>query len=77
MIFLYNKTLRFNIYLLINIFNKIILIAFKIFFNNIKYNDYRYIRFRINYKSKFDIYKIKAYRLFKRIIYKDIILKNP
>ena len=51
-----------------NKFNEIILIIFKIFFNNIKYNNYRYINFRINYKSKFDNYKIKIYRLFKDII---------
>ena len=38
------------------------------FFNNIKYNDYPYTRFRINYELKFDNYKIKAYRLFKNII---------
>ena len=47
---------------------EVIFVAFKIFFNNIKYNDYYYIRFRINYKSKFDNYKIKIYRLSKNII---------
>ena len=49
-------------------FNKIVFAAFKIFFNNIKYNYYYYIYFRINYESKFDNYKIKIYRLFKNII---------
>ena len=38
----------------LNKFNKIILVVFKIFLNNIKYSDYRYTRFRINYKSKFN-----------------------
>ena len=33
-----------------------------------KYNDYRYIRFRINCESKFNNYKTKIYRLFKDII---------
>ena len=67
-IFLYKKILYFNIYLLINKFNKIIFITSKIFLNNIKYNNYRYTRFRINCESKFDNYKIKTYRLFKNII---------
>ena len=68
--------MRFDIYLLMNKFNKIVFVAFKIFLNNVKYSDCRYIRFRINYGLKFDNYKMKVYRLFKGIIWKDIVFRN-
>ena len=37
--FLYNKTLRSNIYLLIDKLSEVVLIAFKIFLNNVEYNN--------------------------------------
>ena len=60
-IFFYDKILRFNVYLLINKFNKIVFIAFKSFFNNVKYDDYKYIHLRNDYDKKYDNYKIKIY----------------
>ena len=38
------------------------------FLNDIKYNNLRYTRLRTNYDTKYNKYKIKAYRLFKGII---------
>ena len=55
-IFFNNKILRFDVYLLFNKFDLIILIAFKMFFNDSKYNDNRYIRFRIDYNIKYNNY---------------------
>ena len=63
-----NKTFRFDVYLLFNKFNSIIFIAFKMFLNDLKYNDNKYIRFRIDCDIKFDNYQIKVFRLFKDII---------
>ena len=51
-----DKILRFNVCLLFNKFNSIILIAFKMFFNNLKYNNNKYIRFRIDCDIEFDNY---------------------
>ena len=47
---------RFNVYLLINKFDLIIFIAFKMFFNYLKHNDNRYIHFHNNYDIKFNNY---------------------
>ena len=55
-IFFDDKIFRFNVYLLFNKFNLIILIAFKIFLNNSKYDDNKCIRFRINCGIEFDNY---------------------
>ena len=55
-IFFNNKILRFDVYLLFNKFDLIILTAFKMFFNDSKYNDNRYIRFRIDYNIKYNNY---------------------
>ena len=55
-IFFDDKTLRFDVYLLFNKFDLIIFIAFKMFFNDSKYDNNKYIRFRINCDIKFDNY---------------------
>ena len=55
-IFLDDKTFRFNVYLLFNKFNLTIFIAFKMFFNDLKYDNNKYIRFRIDCDIKFDNY---------------------
>ena len=55
-IFFNDKILRFNVYLLFNKFDLIIFIAFKMFFNNSKHNNNKYIRFRIDCDIKFDNY---------------------
>ena len=67
-IFFNDKIFRFDIYLLFNKFDLIIFIAFKMFFNDLKYDDNKCIRFRINCDIKFDNYQIKVFRLFKNII---------
>ena len=54
--FFNDKILRFNVYLLFNKFDLAIFIAFKIFFNDLKYNNNKYIRFRINCDIKFNNY---------------------
>ena len=60
-IFLNDKIFRFNVYLLFNKFNLTIFIAFKMFFNDSKYNNNKYTRFRINYNIKFDNYQMKVF----------------
>ena len=75
--FLNNFTLRSDIYLLSNKFSQFVLIVFKLFLNNIKYNDYRYTRLRSDYDTKFQNYKIEAFRLFRGIIWKGIVSDNP
>ena len=67
-IFFNDKIFRFDIYLLLDKFDLTIFIAFKMFFNDLKYNDNKYIRFRIDCDIKFDNYQIKIFRLFKDII---------
>ena len=56
-----DKILRFNVYLLFDKFASIILIAFKMFFNNSKYDNNKCIRFRINCDIKFDNYQMKVF----------------
>ena len=54
--FFNDNILRFNVYLLIDKFDLIIFIAFKMFFNDAKYDNNRYIRFRNDYDIKFGNY---------------------
>ena len=51
-----------------NKFNELILAAFKAFFNNVKYNNYKCTHLRNDYDKKYNNYKMKIYRLFKEII---------
>ena len=55
-IFFNDKTFRFNVYLLSNKFDLIILIAFKMFFNDLKHDNNKCTRFRIDYDIEFDNY---------------------
>ena len=55
-IFFNDKIFRFDIYLLFDKFDLIVFIAFKMFFNDLKHNDNKYIHFRINCDIKFDNY---------------------
>ena len=55
-IFLDDKNFRFNIYLLFDKFDLIILIAFKMFFNDSRYDNDKYTHFRIDCDIKFDNY---------------------
>ena len=52
-IFLKNNILNLNIYFFINKNNINIVVAFKLFFDKIKYNNYRYTRFYSNYNIKY------------------------
>ena len=67
-IFFDDKIFRFNVYLLFNKSDLTIFIAFKMFFNDSKYNNNKYIRFRIDCGIEFDNYQMKIFRLFKNII---------
>ena len=55
-IFFNDKILRFDVYLLLNKFNSTIFIAFKMFFNDSKHDNNKYIRFRIDCDIEFDNY---------------------
>ena len=66
--FLDNKTLRSAVYFLSNKNRPIVLIVFRSFLNKVKYEEYKYTRFRSDYDKEYDNYIIYAFYLFKGII---------